>query len=63
MKRLFTIIASLILAATGAFAFSPSLDGRAVVAEKGVLPPLATAAIPPLAFLCAIIMFYRTRDL
>ena len=34
-----------------------------LLAEKGVLPPLATAAIPPLAFLCAIIMFYRTRDL
>lgn len=43
MKRLFTIIASLILAATGAFAFSPSLDGRAVVAEKGVLPQGAFA--------------------
>lgn len=34
-----------------------------LLAEKGVLPPLATAAIPPLAFLLAIIMFYRTRDL
>ena len=34
-----------------------------LLAEKGVLPPLATAAIPPLAFLCARIMFSRTRDL
>lgn len=34
-----------------------------LLAEKGVLPPLATAAIPPLAFLLAIIMFYRARDL
>ncbi len=34
-----------------------------LLAEKGVLPPLATAAIPPLAFLLAIIMFYRSRDL
>ena len=34
-----------------------------LLAEKGVLPPLATAAIPPLAFLLAIIMFYKSRDL
>lgn len=34
-----------------------------LLAEKGVLPPLATAAIPPLAFLLAIIIFYRSRDL
>ena len=34
-----------------------------LLAEKGVLPPLATAAIPPLAFVLAIIMFYRSRDL
>ena len=34
-----------------------------LLAEKGVLPPLATAAIPPLAFLFAIIMFYKSRDL
>ena len=34
-----------------------------LLAEKGVLPPLATAAIPPLAFLCAIIAFYKSRDL
>ena len=32
-------------------------------AEKGVLPPLITAAFPPLAFLCAIIAFYKSRDL
>lgn len=34
-----------------------------LLAEKGVLPPLVTAAFPPVAFLVAIIMFYRTRDL
>ncbi len=34
-----------------------------LLAEKGVLPPLVTAAFPPAAFLCAIIMFYKSRDL
>ena len=34
-----------------------------LLAEKGVLPPLITAAFPPLAFLCAIITFYKSRDL
>ncbi len=34
-----------------------------LLAEKGVLHPIITAAFPPLAFLCAIIAFYRTRDL
>lgn len=34
-----------------------------LLAEKGVLPPLITAAFPPLAFLGAIIMFYKSRDL
>ncbi len=34
-----------------------------LLAEKGVLPPLVTAAFPPLAFLCAIIAFYKSRDL
>lgn len=34
-----------------------------LLAEKGVLPPLITAAFPPAAFLCAIIMFYKSRDL
>ena len=34
-----------------------------LLAEKGVLPPLITAAFPPLAFLCAIIAFYKSRDL
>ena len=34
-----------------------------LLAEKGVLHPLLTAAFPPIAFLVAIIMFYRTRDL
>ncbi len=34
-----------------------------LLAEKGVLHPLITAAFPPLAFLCAIIAFYKSRDL
>lgn len=34
-----------------------------LLAEKGVLPPLITAAFPPVAFLLAIIMFYKSKDL
>ncbi len=34
-----------------------------LLAEKGVLHPVITAAFPPLAFLCAIIMFYKSKDL
>lgn len=34
-----------------------------LLAEKGVLHPLITAAFPPFAFLCAIIAFYKSRDL
>ena len=34
-----------------------------LLAEKGVLPPLITAIFPPFAFLCAIIAFYKSKDL
>ena len=34
-----------------------------LLAEKGVLHPIITAAFPPLAFLCAIIAFYKSKDL
>lgn len=34
-----------------------------LLAEKGVIAPFFAAAIPPVAFLCAIIAFYKTRDL
>ncbi|MBR6126541.1 LptF/LptG family permease [bacterium] len=34
-----------------------------LLAEKGVLHPFLTAAFPPMAFLCAIIAFYKTKDL
>ncbi|MFA7658863.1 MAG: LptF/LptG family permease [Candidatus Gastranaerophilaceae bacterium] len=34
-----------------------------LLAEKGVLHPLITAAFPPLAFLAAIWAFYKTKDL
>ena len=33
------------------------------LAEKGVLHPLITAAFPPLAFLIAILIFYKAKDL
>ena len=34
-----------------------------LLAEKGVLHPLITASFPPLAFLGAIIAFYKSKDL
>lgn len=34
-----------------------------LLAEKGVLYPFITASFPPFAFLCAIIMFYKSKDL
>jgi len=34
-----------------------------LLAEKGVLPPLITAAFPPLAFLACIFAFYKSKDL
>lgn len=34
-----------------------------LLAEKGILPPLITAAFPPIAFLSAIIAFYKSKDL
>lgn len=34
-----------------------------LLAEKGVLHPFITASFPPLAFLAAIIAFYKSRDL
>ena len=34
-----------------------------LLAEKGVLAPILTASLPPLAFLCAILAFYKSKDL
>ena len=34
-----------------------------LLAEKGVLAPIVTAAFPPLAFLSAIIAFYKSKDI
>lgn len=34
-----------------------------LLAEKGVMPPFLTAIFPPAAFLCAIIGFYKSKDL
>lgn len=45
------------------FAYYITLPFFDLLAEKGVLHPLITAAFPPLAFLCAIIAFYKSRDL
>lgn len=34
-----------------------------LLAEKGILHPFLTAIIPPLAFFCAIYVFYKSKDL
>lgn len=34
-----------------------------LLAEKGVVHPLITASFPPIAFTCAIIAFYKSKDL
>lgn len=34
-----------------------------LLAEKNVLPPLITAAFPPVAFLCCIFAFYKSKEL
>lgn len=34
-----------------------------MLAEKGILHPFITAAFPPFAFCCAIIAFYKSKDL
>ncbi|MCQ2739728.1 MAG: LptF/LptG family permease [bacterium] len=34
-----------------------------LLAEKGVLHPIITASFPPLAFLAATMMFYKSRDI
>ena len=34
-----------------------------LLAEKGVLHPFLTASLPPFAFLCAIILFYKSKEL
>ncbi len=34
-----------------------------LLAEKGVLPPLIAAALPPVAFLFACIAFYKSKDI
>ena len=34
-----------------------------LLAEKGVLPPIITATFPVVAFLCAIIAFYKSKDI
>ena len=34
-----------------------------LLAEKGVLHPFVTAVFPPFAFLCAIVAFYKSKDL
>ena len=45
------------------FAYYITLPFFDLLAEKGVLPPLFCAAFPPVAFLAAIIAFYKSKDL
>ena len=45
------------------FAYYITLPFFDLLAEKGVLHPLITASFPVLAFLCAIIAFYKSKDI
>lgn len=45
------------------FAYYITLPFFDLLAEKGVLPPFICASFPPLAFLGAIIAFYKSKDL
>ena len=45
------------------FAYYVTLPFFDYMAEKGVLHPVITAAFPPIAFLIAIIIFYKAKDL
>lgn len=45
------------------FVYYVTLPFFDLLAEKGVLHPLLTAGIPPLAFLLAILGFYKSKDL
>ena len=45
------------------FAYYITLPFFDLLAEKGVLHPLLTAGIPPIAFMCAIWQFYKSKDL
>ena len=45
------------------FAYYITLPFFDLLAEKGVLPPLICAMFPPVAFLCAIVAFYKSKDL
>lgn len=45
------------------FAYYVTLPFFDFLAEKGVLSPILTASLPPIAFLLAIIAFYKTKDL
>ena len=45
------------------FAYYVTMPFFDIMADKGVLPPLITALFPVIAFLGAIIAFYKSRDL
>lgn len=45
------------------FAYYITLPFFDLLAEKGVLHPLLTAGIPPIAFMCTIWQFYKSKDL
>ena len=44
------------------FAYYITLPFFDLMAEKGILPPLITASLPPVCFLIAIVAFYKSRD-
>lgn len=45
------------------FAYYVTLPFFDYLAEKGALPPLLTALLPPIGFLVAIITFYKSKDI
>lgn len=45
------------------FSYYITLPFFDVLAEKGVVHPFITAIFPPLAFVCAIVAFYKSKDL
>lgn len=52
-----------VIAIGAIFAYYITLPFFDVLAEKGVVHPFLTAIFPPLAFVCAIFAFYKSKDL
>ena len=51
------------IAIASIFVYYITLPFFDLLAEKGVLHPLITAAFPPIAFTACIIAFYKSKDL